>query len=265
MGVYSKIVSVLRQIDTAHTFIGGTKADITSAWVFVNGERQQVFPSSEVYTQIYAKTDAGAYSQALPYGRYKIVISGAGGSGCAASRNSTSRVWFDIRENGFAGEEKTIMLDVPFGETKTVSGIIGQGGTPSYARADDSHDSATAGTGGTGFANGGNGSAFHFRAMTEQSKWTSVAMASGAGGGASSIDVDGVELACLPGGNGGSCKCYAIGTGSHTRTGGQGGIGGSANNGAAGGAYGYKYAGAVYSTAGTDGYIRIYQSSIYPN
>ena len=263
MGAYSKIVSVLRQIDTAHTFIGGTKADITSAWVFVNGERQQVFPSSEVYTQIYAKTDAGAYSQALPYGRYKIVISGAGGSGCAVARSSQQNISIRTQDDGQAGQEQTIMLDVPYGQTKTVSGIIGQGGTASYARASDSHNAATAGTGGTGVVNGANGE--RKTGGISSLRW---GLASGAGGGASSLDVDNVETARVPGGDGGNVS-IRVSAADYRATfscvGGAGGIGNSTQNGASGGIHGRAYDGSVYSAAGTDGYIRIYQSSIYPN
>ena len=264
MGAYSKIVSVLRQIDTAHTFIGGTKADITSAWVFVNGERQQVFPSSEVYTQIYAKTDTGAYSQALPYGRYKIVISGAGGSGCAVARSSQSNISILTQDDGQAGQEQTIMLDVPYGQTKTVSGIIGQGGTASYARASEHHNAATAGTGGTGVVNGANG-----ERKTGYTNFTvRWGLASGAGGGASSLDVDNVETARVPGGDGGNVS-IRVSAADYRATfscvGGAGGIGNSTQNGASGGIHGRAYDGSVYSAAGTDGYIRIYQSSIYPN
>ena len=86
MGVYSKVVSTARQIDTIHTFVEGVRKDITSGWVFIDGVRKQVFPSSEYYTEVYSKTDGGSYSESLSWGKYKIVISGAGGSGAAVAR-----------------------------------------------------------------------------------------------------------------------------------------------------------------------------------
>lgn len=261
MGAYSKVVSVLRQIDTAHTFIGGTKADITSAWTFVNGEIKQVFPSSEYYTQIYTKTDAGAYSETLPYGRYKIVVSGAGGSGGAsASTHETSYNWAAA---GSAGEETTIMLDVPFGTTKNVSGILGQGGRASYAYATkNSLPTATLGAGGTGYASGGQGTRDVDVNYISAQIADAGAAAGGAGGGSSSISIDSATPTVVKGGNGGSCRAYLV----SARTGGTGGSGGiTTGTGAAGGAGRYTRLGGGYSTAGTDGYIRIYQSSIYPN
>ena len=84
MGTYSKVVSVVKPIDAIRTFIGGTAKDITSAWVFINGVRKQVFQTTEKYTEIFSKTSSCSYSTSLGFGKYKIVISGAGGGGAVA-------------------------------------------------------------------------------------------------------------------------------------------------------------------------------------
>lgn len=257
MGVYSKVVSVLRQIDTAHTFIGGAKADITSAWTFVNGERQQVFPSSEYYTQIYAKTDAGAYSETLPYGRYKIVVSGAGGGGAAAEWNSAHGTRY--AENGWAGEELTIFVDVGFGTTKTVSGVLGNGGGGAAVNAKHTNYNY-AGTGGTGYENGATGTISQIGTVYGNYAYA----AGGGGGGSSSLEIDGTLNSVARGGNGGTA-CHAnAGAWGYGGAGGSGGTTGS--TGATGGAAAAKYGdGQLYASAGTAGYIYIYQSSIYPN
>lgn len=262
MGAYSKVVSVVRQIDTAHTFIGGTKADITSAWTFVNGERQQVFPSSEYYTQIYAKTDAGAYSETLPYGRYKIVISGAGGGGAAAEWNSAHGTRY--AENGWAGEELTIFVDVGFGATKTVSGVLGNGGGAAAVNAKHTNYNY-AGTGGTGYENGATGTITKKYTYGPQGQLSGYFFtAGGGGGGSSSLEIDGTLNSVARGGNGGTA-CHAnAGAWGYGGAGGSGGTTGG--TGATGGAAAAKYGdGQLYASAGTDGYIRIYLSSIYPN
>lgn len=269
VGVYSKVVSTTKRVDSIHTFIGGVRKEITSAWTFVGGVRKQVFPSSEYYSEIYSKTNAGSYSQSLTYGKYKIVISGAGGSGSAIARNTTSRVTINYIQSGYAGQEQTIYIEIPSGVTKTLSGVIGQGGTAAYARADDTHDDANAGLGGSGYASGQNGSRSNER-YTEtaqgQMKITSFGIASGGGGGSSSVLLDGVLNAVALGGNGGSAEIRADARGKITRNGGVGGSGGVTNGtGAAGGVLAQIYSNAGYSGAGTDGYIHIYKSNIYPN
>ena len=200
MPTYSKVVSVIRQIDTAHVFIGGTRKDITSGWTFVNGVRKQVFPSAENYTKIYENNTPGAYSTILSWGRYKIVLSGAGGSGGAGSAtHSDYRNWAN---NGSAGQEITVYVDVPSGETKTVSGTLGQGGRSSYAYARfPSTLIATAGDGGTGYANGTKGGT---KTGYGQEQSDRSAAAGGAGGGSSSVLVDGVLTSVANGGNGGN-------------------------------------------------------------
>ena len=269
MGAYSKVVSVLRQIDTAHTFIGGTRADITSAWTFVDGERRQVFPSSDFYTQVYAKTDPGSYSETLSYGRYKIVISGGGGSGGADAYGETNGVtrWANP---GDSGEEITVMLDVPYGETKTISGIIAQGGQPSKARGkqnDTSSQYATAGAGGTGYDNGKKGGAKYFPSTSGMIYVNdSFGVAGGAGGGSSSISIDGGTVQVAKGGNGGNARIKYTNYFDYPVSGGAGGSGGTTTGtGAAGGAKGHKWDGTATSGAGTDGYIKVYQSSIFPD
>lgn len=84
MGVYSKVVSAVKPINQARVFIGGTAKDIISGWVFVNGVRKQVFPTTEIWTLVYEKTTAGSDTFAVGYGRYKVEVSaGGGGAGTA--------------------------------------------------------------------------------------------------------------------------------------------------------------------------------------
>lgn len=265
MGTYSKIVSTVKPINSIRTFIGGVAKDITSAWTFVNGVRKQVFPTTETWTLVYSNYTPGSYSTSLGFGKYMIVVSGGGGSGAAVARNHTSYVTVNNIQSGTNAQSITTYLNVSFGVTKTISGTIGAGGSASYARADDGHDAATAGTGGTGYVSGGNGGAKSDRYNISLGNVCSYGIASGAGGGSTSLLFDGVLNSVAAGGNGGSCKITAQNSGSHSRSGGIGGSGGASGSGAAGGAYNQIYAGSGYSGAGSNGYIQIYKSSIYPN
>lgn len=260
MPTYSKVVSTLRQIDTIHTFIGGTRTDIDSAWVFVNGERKQVFPSSEYYTEVYAMTTGGAYSETLPYGKYKIVISGGGGAGAAIARAGDDDVKPQYNQDGFAGEEITVYLDVLYGETKTVSGTIGTGAAGSYVRCYGVSDkSASVGAAGTGYGNGSVG-----QTGTLSQYGSSGAMASGSAGGSSILYIDSELQGIAKGGNGGSCQVKFDSY--YTYAGGVGGSGGTTSGtGAAGGGHIQLWKTQGTSGAGSTGYIRIYKSSIFPN
>lgn len=268
-GIYSKVVSTTRQIDSIHTFIGGVKKDIDSVFVFVNGERKQVFPSSEVYTEVFASTTGGAYSTSLGYGRYKIVISGGGGSGSSVALRKTGSVSNRKQYGGSAGEEKTIMIDVPNGQTWTFSGTVGTGAAGSSTYAGSSSSSQSAGAAGIGYANGTRGSTKNFVVANNNQDTGYGAMAGGSGGGSTSLFVNGVSNSVARGGNGGSASLYNnYWTGTESVSGGTGGSGGISNGtGAAGGAasYGAGSNSGNTSGAGADGYIRIYKSSIYPN
>lgn len=263
MPTYSKVVSTLRQIDTIHTFIGGTRTDIDSAWVFVNGERKQVFPSAEQYTQVYEKTTGGAFSETLPYGKYKIVISGGGGAGAAVGRATSDNPKIQYNQDGFAGEEITVYLDVLYDETKTVSGTIGTGAAGSYVKPNDYNPTSSVGAVGTGYANGTAGQHQAERYSHNQS-YATWAIASGSAGGSSSLYIDGNLNSIAKGGNGGSCQ---LRYGSNkTCNGGVGGSGGTTSGtGAAGGGHIQLWNNAGTSGAGSTGYIHIYKSSIFPN
>lgn len=265
MPTYSKVVSTLRQIDTIHTFIGGTRTDIDSAWVFVNGERKQVFPSAEQYTQVYEKTTGGSFSETLPYGKYKIVISGGGGAGAAIARAGDDDVKIQYNQNGFAGEEITVYLDVMFGETKTVSGTVGTGAAGSYVRcyAGTGQQSASVGAAGTGYGNGTVGQTGTVPGG-EQDRGDYGAMASGSAGGSSILYIDSELQGIAKGGNGGSCQVRWYGT--KTFAGGVGGSGGTTSGtGAAGGGAITLWKNVGTSGAGVNGYVRVYKSSLYPN
>lgn len=277
-GIYSKVVSTTRQIDSIHTFIGGVKKDIDSVFVFVNGERKQVFPSSEVYTEVFANTTGGAYSTSLGYGRYKIVISGGGGSGSSLALRHTESTSGRTQHGGGAGELKTIMIDVPYGQTWTFSGTVGTGGKGSstYAGRDGAY-TITRGAVGTGYANGTQGSTVAFsvsRIAGGAGDGGMGAMAGGSGGGSTSLLINGELNTFVKGGNGGSASIYTsvsyggYPAGTKTVSGGTGGSGGiSGGTGAAGGAasYGAGSSSGNTSGAGANGYVHIYKSSIYPN
>ena len=270
MGVFSEVISATRQIDTIHTFIGGTRTEITSGWVFVNGERKQVFPSAEYYTEVYSKTSGGSYSESLSWGKYKIVISGGGGSGGAVIREANSGAEYKINQNGYAGEEKTVYIDVPYGETKTVSGTVGSGAGGGNVHVDSYFVAAftsSYGSVGTGYASGNTANTKYAVQRSNLQGWGSVG---GSGGGSTSLLVDGDLNSVAAGGNGGTTMLND--GGNRYSNGGAGGSGGTTSGtGAAGGAsvywVGYSGHGAHTATAGsgTNGYIHIYKSNIYPS
>lgn len=254
MGVYSKVVSTPRQIDTIHTFVEGVRKDITSGWVFIDGVRKQVFPSTEYYTEVYSKTDGGSYSESLSWGKYKIVISGAGGGGAAATWNRAQGTRY--AENGHSGEEKVIYIDVLENDTLTVSGTIGKGGTGGKA----TYSSATRGTGGTGYQSGSNGTA-QFRTVLNTDYHG--ATAGGGGGGSTSLEWNGTVQDVAAGGNGGNARQSYFSIWGYGGTGGSGGT--TTGTGATGGTGRSTYGESTLTGGtGTDGYIYIYKSNIYP-
>lgn len=268
MGVYSKIVSVPKQIDTIHTFIGGTRTDITSGWTFVNGVRKQVFPSTEYYTEVYSKTTGGSYSESLTWGRYKVVISGGGGSGAAYIRESGNAQLKYIYD-GYKGEEKTIYIDVLADETKTFSGTVGTGGSGGTVSISSTITASSSyGAVGTGYENGSHANTKYEYTRNEDPR--SAAWVGGSGGGSTSLVIDGVLNNTAKGGNGGTITINY--SGYKTSTGGAGGSGGTTSGtGASGGASGGSSIGhpphgnkSYTGAAGSAGYVRIYKSNIYP-
>lgn len=259
MPTYSKVVSVIKQIDTAHVFIGGTRKDITSGWTFVNGVRKQVFPSAENYTKVYENNTPGAYSTTLSWGRYKIVLSGAGGSGGASS--SAHNSYLNYANNGAPGKTFTAYIDVASGDTRTISGIIGSGGKSCTARGyDNGNGSYSVGAAGTGATNGTKGTGQVVNTETTIPRITSAAAAGGSGGGSTSA----VGIGTAAGGAGGNCRALNSANRQANGTGGAGGSGSNQGNGAAGGAGRYAWDALATSGAGSNGYIHIYKSNIYP-
>lgn len=278
MGTYSRVVSVVKPITAIRTFVGGVAKDITSGWTFVNGVRKQVFPTTEQYTQVYSKTSNGSYSTTLGFGKYKLVLSGAGGAGGAATGHNITDAMGQskvVGQNGFAGEKKEIIITVAENETKTITGVIGQGGGRAYSVSDrDLSDmTAIAGAGGTGYASGTAGTAT-YGTTTGYSGTSTSSVAAGGGGGSSRLLVDGVSTLISKGGNGGKAEAPSSKNSFssftlRTATGGTGGSGGVTNGTGASGGAGKKFVqvtgrAAAYSNDGSDGYVYIYKSNIYP-
>lgn len=215
----------------------------------------------ETWELVFEKTTSGAYSQSLGWGKYKIVFSGGGGSGGAGS--ATHSNYQNWARDGAPGEESYIITRIGYGSTRVYSGIIGEGGKSSYAYARYSQAvdaTATAGNAGSGYENGTKGGA-----KTGKGEGLSdcSAAAGGAGGGSTSLQLgDSGGTIFAEGGNGGQASADQIGSVS-AGVGGSGGT--SSGTGAAGGAGAFGYKSAATSGAGTDGYIKIYKSNIYPN
>lgn len=258
MGTYVNVVSTIKPVDKIRTFIGGVATDITSAWTFVNGVRKQIFPTTEEWVLINTLTP-GSYSETLGFGKYKIVYSGGGGGGAATScYNEGTRT----AGSGSAGEEYTYYFDIGFGETETLSGVVGAGGTGGYAYG--KHATGTAGTGGSGYASGGNGTkagnTSSFPYMT----------AGGGGGGSTSLMIDSILQTIAKGGNGGTGHIRRNSASQHYYGyGGTGGSGGTSSGTGAGGGAGALSASsssgnAVTGGSGADGYVKIYKSNFYP-
>ena len=211
----------------------------------------------------------GAYSYNYTWGKYKIVISGGGGSGGAVIREANSGAEYKINQNGYAGEEKTIYIDVPYGETKTVSGTVGSGagGASVYINSGSGAPlSSSYGSVGTGYASGNTANTKYAVQRSNLQGWGSVG---GSGGGSTSLLVDGDLNSVAAGGNGGTTMLND--GGNRYSNGGAGGSGGTTSGtGAAGGAsvywigYSNHAAHTAVSGSGANGYIRIYKSNLKP-
>ena len=219
----------------------------------------------EEWTLVYEKTTAGAYSENLGWGKYKVVMSGGGGSGAIFVRGSNANdMRFVYCQNGFAGAEQTVLLDVLSDETKTFSGTVGSGGSGSRVYFDGAITHATYGAVGTGYANGATANTkYEYHLLPSADK--NGAWVGGSGGGSTSILVDGVLSGTAAGGNGGGVRVNY--SGYKTSDGGAGGSGGTTSGtGASGGANVSVKAnsGSRYSGNGTAGYVRIYKSNLKP-
>lgn len=227
---------------------------------------------AETWTLVYSKTTGGNYSYSAGWGKYKIVISGGGGAGATFLREvQASSLIFN--QNGYAGQEQTISLNVTHNNTKYLSGIIGIGGGGGSIYISKFIDgqwnvptmTASFGAIGTGYGNG-NISNKYERPRAQLQSW---GMVGGTGGGSSSLLVDSVLTLVSKGGDGGSSR---INDGGYRDCiGGTGGSGGTqVGTGASGGtaAYwiGYNNHGeyTVSSQGGSNGYIHIYKSNLKP-
>ena len=218
----------------------------------------------EEWTLVKEIKTAGAYNESLGWGKYRIEISGGGGSGGASSAtHSDYRNWAN---NGSAGELLSTIINVEYETSKTISGIIATGGQPSSAygrikRVGDIYiwdGYVSAGAGGTGYTAGQCGSTKYGHGQTASD---GSAAAGGAGGGSSSLNIDGILTLVAKGGNGGAASADEIKEVS-AGVGGSGGI--SSGTGAAGGAGAFGYKNPATSGAGANGYVRIYKSNIMP-
>ena len=182
MGVYSKVVSTARQIDTIHTFVEGVRKDITSGWVFIDGVRKQVFPTTEAWELVFEQLTPGTYTFNVGFGKYRIEMSAGGGGGATA-------LAYQVRTHcggasGGTGAYGTVSLEYDENTTDTITIIVGShgngatkiegtaastgggatklsdtthgtefvvlgGGTRGYAHATSNGDTAYVGSGGT--------------------------------------------------------------------------------------------------------------------
>lgn len=224
----------------------------------------------EEWTLVKEIKTAGAYNESLGWGRYRIEISGGGGSGGASSAtHSDYRNWAN---NGSAGELLSTIINVAHEATKTINGTIATGGLSSsaYGKMDRVWNPITqkyeykwagyvsAGAGGNGYASGGQG---RTKYGSGEDLGDGSAAAGGAGGGSSSLLIDGVLTLVAKGGNGGAASADEIKEVS-AGVGGSGGV--SSGTGAAGGAGAFGYKNPATSGAGANGYVRIYKSNIIP-
>ena len=71
------------------------------------------------WTLVYENHTPGSYSESFGWGRYKVELSGAGGSGGASSSAHSSS--YNYANNGASGKLFTAIVEVFYDETKTIS------------------------------------------------------------------------------------------------------------------------------------------------
>lgn len=207
----------------------------------------------EEWTQISTHTTAGAYSDSLAWGKYKIILSGAGGGGAAAGWNEASGTRY--AEYGHKGEEKTIYVNVDYGNTLAISVIVGAGGGGAAARARHANYNYP-GSGGIGYQNGSGG-------IMQIAAFDDAVTAGGGGGGSTSVEWNSEVQSIAKGGNGGNARQSKYGIWGYGGTGGSGGT--TSGTGATGGAGSATYGNSQqYGGKGSDGYIKIYVSNLKP-
>jgi hypothetical protein len=211
------------------------------------------------WTLVYENHTPGSYSESFGWGRYKVELSGAGGSGGASSSAHSSS--YNYANNGASGKLFTAIVEVFYDETKTISGVIGSGGKSSTARGYDFQTgSYSVGAAGTGATNGVRGAGEVKNYTRPGDPTSSSAAAGGSGGGSTSA----VGIGTAAGGAGGDCRARNSGNQNANGTGGAGGSGSNQGNGASGGAGKYAYDALATSGAGSNGWVKIYKSNVYP-
>ena len=237
---------------------------------------------AETWTLIYSKTTPGDYSYNAGWGKYKIEISGGGGSGSSVAIRKTGTISNRKQNNGYAAQKNTVFVNTLYGITKVISGKVASGGKGSTTYASTSGQSITLGAVGTGYQNGFQGTSTSFWVANAMSGGSPIdigrgAMAGGSGGGSTSLLVDGVLQSVAPGGFGGSASLYnsftstMYGQSAGTWIADGGKYGGPASNpgnhnGSAGGGASYAAGSDNANTSGNgvDGYVKIYVSNLKP-
>ena len=222
----------------------------------------------EEWTLVYENTTPGAYSQNFGWGKYKIEISGGGGSGAASIRD-TNGMEYEYTQNGYSGEKKTVVAAIYTGENKTFSGTIGGGGKGATVRvlkqSDRYKGEAFYGNAGQGYQNGSTPNTKYEYNHESTFMLGGGAWVGGSGGGSTSLEIDSVLNTVAAGGNGGTVNVNY--SGYKISNGGVGGSGGTTSGlGANGGSSVDKknVSGTYTSGNGSDGYVRIYKSNLKP-
>lgn len=223
---------------------------------------------AEEWTLVFEKTTQGAFSQNFGWGKYKVEMSGGGGSGATRMTNS-SNMEFVYCQKGFSGELQTTIVPVYSGTNQTFSGTVGGGGKGSSVNIrqenNDFYTTTTYGAVGQGYENGLTpNTKYEYSATSPFESNTAGGWVGGSGGGSTGLLIDGILKAVAKGGNGGGVRINYYGY--KTSDGGAGGSGGTtAGTGVSGGnAASDGGTGTRTSGNGSDGYIRIYKSNLKP-
>lgn len=186
---------------------GNANISLNAVQLYLDNQTLSLSVSSSVLDedeQLVAEFDekvAGSMQNLTLYrGYYKVVISGAGGSGGAA--DSSSGNYYDMPATaGYAGEEITTYITISDSETN-VSCWVGQGGGATKAKASDKR--CYYNEAGKGYNPGELGKGLYWKWFFG---WYGVCTP-GQGGGSSAIVVKGELLAEAKGGNGGYASSF---------------------------------------------------------
>lgn len=212
-------------------------------------------PPEEYNTLVYESNTPGSYSNTLGWGKYKIVISGAGGGGAACEWNSQHGIRY--AEKGKNGEEKTVYVEVPVYSVLTVSGIIGAGGEGGYVRTEHAGTNR-GGYGGVGYTNGADGSNELYYVFAIEGS-----ASGGGGGGSTSVEWHSTVQEIAAGGNGGNARQSEYNIWGYGGSGGNGGT--TTGTGSAGGAGVSALSNnQLIAYTGSAGYVKIYKSNLMP-